>query len=91
MDHPRGRSRGFGFVYFDRAEDAVKAKDYATETAMEIGGHKVRVDYSLTRRAHTPTPGQCTFAIISVKSLIFFRHGSTSSAFAPQSTTAPKL
>ena len=25
---------GFGFVYFDRAEDAVKAKEYATDTAM---------------------------------------------------------
>uniref|UniRef100_A0A914DA40 RRM domain-containing protein n=1 Tax=Acrobeloides nanus TaxID=290746 RepID=A0A914DA40_9BILA len=58
MDHPRGRSRGFGFVYFSRAEDAVKAKEYATDTAMEIDGHKVRVDYSLTKRAHTPTPGQ---------------------------------
>jgi RNA recognition motif-containing protein len=34
MDHPRGRSRGFGFVYFSRTEDAVKAKEYATDTAM---------------------------------------------------------
>jgi transformer-2 protein len=37
-------------------EDAVEAKEAAPGT--EIDGHKIRVDYSVTQRAHTPTPGQ---------------------------------
>ena len=24
---------------------------------MELDGHKIRVDFSITERAHTPTPG----------------------------------
>ncbi|PAV84190.1 hypothetical protein WR25_06117 [Diploscapter pachys] len=55
-DHPTGRSRGFGFVYFDRVECATKARDKLNGS--EVDGHKIRVDYSLTKRAHTPTPGQ---------------------------------
>uniref|UniRef100_A0A0K0DEV7 RRM domain-containing protein n=1 Tax=Angiostrongylus cantonensis TaxID=6313 RepID=A0A0K0DEV7_ANGCA len=55
-DHPTGRSRGFGFVYFERLEDACAARDKLS--GQEIDGHKIRVDYSLTKRAHTPTPGQ---------------------------------
>uniref|UniRef100_A0A183GBS5 RRM domain-containing protein n=1 Tax=Heligmosomoides polygyrus TaxID=6339 RepID=A0A183GBS5_HELPZ len=60
-DHPTGRSRGFGFVYFDRLEDACAARDKLS--GKEIDGHKIRVDYSLTKRAHTPTPGQYMGAI----------------------------
>ncbi|VDK48745.1 unnamed protein product [Anisakis simplex] len=55
FDRPTGRSRGFGFIYFDKLEDAVKAKEKLTGS--EVDGHKVRVDYSVTKRAHTPTPG----------------------------------
>lgn len=55
FDHPTGRSRGFGFVYFEKLEDAVIAKEQVAGT--EIDGHKVRVDFSITKRAHTPTPG----------------------------------
>ncbi|KAM3723323.1 Transformer-2 protein [Dirofilaria immitis] len=55
FDHPTGRSRGFGFVYFKRIEDAIEAKDRIAGT--EIDGHKIRIDYSITKRPHTPTPG----------------------------------
>ncbi|KAF4527019.1 hypothetical protein B566_EDAN001567 [Ephemera danica] len=50
-----GRSRGFSFVYFDSTEDAKVAKEQCT--GMEIDGRRIRVDYSITQRAHTPTPG----------------------------------
>lgn len=55
FDHPSGRSRGFGFVYFERMEDAMEAKEKLA--GAEVDGHRVRVDYSITKRAHTPTPG----------------------------------
>uniref|UniRef100_A0A915Q4U0 RRM domain-containing protein n=1 Tax=Setaria digitata TaxID=48799 RepID=A0A915Q4U0_9BILA len=55
FDHPTGRSRGFGFVYFKKIEDAVEAKERVAGT--EIDGHKIRIDYSITKRPHTPTPG----------------------------------
>ncbi|CAI4230532.1 unnamed protein product [Auanema sp. JU1783] len=55
-DHPTGRSRGFGFIYFQRLEDATAARDEMNGS--EVDGQKIRVDYSITRRAHTPTPGQ---------------------------------
>ncbi|KRT79251.1 RNA binding protein, partial [Oryctes borbonicus] len=50
-----GRSRGFSFVYFENTEDAKVAKDQCT--GMKINGKSIRVDYSITERAHTPTPG----------------------------------
>ncbi|KRZ18098.1 Transformer-2 -like protein beta [Trichinella zimbabwensis] len=54
-DHPSGRSRGFGFVYFDTVEDAVLARERAAGS--EIDGHRIRIDFSITKRPHTPTPG----------------------------------
>ena len=33
----------------------VQAKDQAT--GIEIDGRRIRVDFSITERAHTPTPG----------------------------------
>ncbi|KAK2177570.1 hypothetical protein NP493_591g01008 [Ridgeia piscesae] len=54
-DHQTGRSRGFAFIYFRCVEDAVEAKDQAT--GIEIDGRRIRVDFSITERAHTPTPG----------------------------------
>lgn len=54
-DHQTGRSRGFAFIYMRNLEDAEEAKERAPGT--EIDGRKVRVDYSITERAHTPTPG----------------------------------
>jgi len=54
-DHQTGKSRGFAFLYFKDLEDAVEAKEQAAGS--EIDGRKIRVDYSITKRAHTPTPG----------------------------------
>jgi len=54
-DRKTGRSRGFGFVTFEDIEDAREARDAVS--GMEIDGRAVRVDYSVTKRAHTPTPG----------------------------------
>lgn len=54
-DRQSGRSRGFGFVYYETVEDAREAK--ASTNGLEIDGRRIRVDYSITKRAHTPTPG----------------------------------
>nr|CAI8059048.1 transformer-2.1 isoform 1 [Altica lythri] len=55
IDAKTGRSRGFSFVYFENVEDAKVAKEQCT--GMKINGKSIRVDYSITERAHTPTPG----------------------------------
>jgi len=54
-DRGTGRSRGFGFIYFDKIEDARDAKK--DTHGNEIEGQKVRVDFSLTDRPHDRTPG----------------------------------
>lgn len=54
-DHQTGRSRGFAFVYFKDADDAVDAKEHVN--GVELDGRRLRVDYSITKRPHTPTPG----------------------------------
>ncbi|XP_063536772.1 transformer-2 protein homolog alpha isoform X2 [Cydia strobilella] len=55
IDAKTGRSRGFCFVYYESQEDAKVAKNECT--GMEIDGRRIRVDFSITQRAHTPTPG----------------------------------
>lgn len=50
-----GRSRGFAFIYFESMEDAKAAKESCN--GIEIDGRRIRVDFSITQRAHTPTPG----------------------------------
>ncbi|RHZ78149.1 hypothetical protein Glove_167g53 [Diversispora epigaea] len=55
-DHRSDRSRGFGFVYMNSVEEASIAKDKTN--GMEVNGRNMRVDYSLTQRPHTPTPGE---------------------------------
>lgn len=54
-DAQSGRSRGFAFVYFQNVADAAEAKERCN--GIDIDGRKIRVDFSLTQRAHTPTPG----------------------------------
>ncbi|XP_051948452.1 transformer-2 protein homolog alpha-like isoform X1 [Xyrauchen texanus] len=54
-DQRTGRSRGFSFVYFERISDAKEAMERAN--GMELDGRRIRVDYSITKRPHTPTPG----------------------------------
>ncbi|XP_037090081.1 transformer-2 protein homolog alpha-like isoform X2 [Pollicipes pollicipes] len=54
-DAQTGRSRGFAFVYFENLEDAKRAKDDCN--GIEIDNRKIRVDFSITKRPHTPTPG----------------------------------
>ncbi|VUZ56113.1 unnamed protein product [Hymenolepis diminuta] len=54
-DNVTGNSRGFGFVYMKHLADAKEAKHDAH--GMEIDGRPIRVDYSVTQRPHSPTPG----------------------------------
>ena len=49
------RSRGFAFVTFEDEQDATDARDALN--GKNIDGRDVRVDYSITKRAHSPTPG----------------------------------
>merc|ERR1719483_1394367 len=55
LDGKTGRSRGFSFVYFESAEDAKAAKEAMCD--QEIDGRRIRVDFSITKRSRTPTPG----------------------------------
>ncbi|BFG03837.1 transformer-2 sex-determining protein [Drosophila madeirensis] len=55
IDAQTNRSRGFCFIYFENVADARVAKDACC--GMEIDNRHIRVDYSITQRAHTPTPG----------------------------------
>ena len=55
LDGHTGRSRGFAFIYYENIEDAEEARK--TMTGTEMDGRKIRVDFSITKRAHTPTPG----------------------------------
>ncbi|KAI8883755.1 RNA-binding domain-containing protein [Backusella circina FSU 941] len=55
-DHRSNRSRGFGFVYFKDQNEAARAREALN--GMDIDGRKIRVDYSVTHRPHTPTPGE---------------------------------
>merc|ERR1712192_204387 len=55
LDGHSGRSRGFAFIYYENVEDATEARNAMSGTEMD--GRKIRVDFSITKRAHTPTPG----------------------------------
>ena len=55
LDGHSGRSRGFAFVYYENIKDATAAR--AEMNSLDLDGRKIRVDYSITKRPHTPTPG----------------------------------
>ncbi|KAL7293651.1 hypothetical protein TKK_0012731 [Trichogramma kaykai] len=55
IDAKTKRPKGFCFVYFESMLDAKAAKEQCS--GMEIDGRRIRVDFSITERAHTPTPG----------------------------------
>ena len=52
-DHQSRHSRGFSFVYLEDVNNAKEAKGHASETELDV--HSIRVDLSITKRAHTPT------------------------------------
>ena len=49
LDRETRRSRGFGFVEFENAEDAFRAKEELDETEME--GRTIKVDFAIERPA----------------------------------------
>lgn len=54
-DAKTGNSRGFGFIYYAQTDQASNARSECN--GMTLDGKRIRVDYSITKRAHTPTPG----------------------------------
>ncbi|KAF2071140.1 hypothetical protein CYY_007546 [Polysphondylium violaceum] len=56
MDRKTGRSKCFGFVYFDLKDDASRAKDETQ--GLELHGKQIRTDFSATKKPHDPTPGK---------------------------------
>ncbi|XP_037939627.1 transformer-2 protein homolog alpha-like [Teleopsis dalmanni] len=54
-DAKTGRSREFGFIYFKHLSDA----KYAVQNCahLHVHGRKVRIDFSISKRPHKPTPG----------------------------------
>merc|ERR1712048_1066367 len=55
-DNYTGESRGFAFVTMKKMHDAEDAKEALTD--YELDGRHIRVDYSITKKAHSPTPGR---------------------------------
>jgi len=49
------KSRGYGFIHFENVDDAARARE--AMYGVELQGFKLRVDFSLTREGHKPTPG----------------------------------
>jgi len=54
-DRGTRKSRGFGFITFEHPDDAADAREAIN--GMTIDDRKVRVDFSITKKAHSPTPG----------------------------------
>ncbi|EPZ32016.1 RNA recognition motif domain-containing protein [Rozella allomycis CSF55] len=50
------RSRGFGFINYSTISEAEEAVKKASGTLMD--GREIRVDFSATKKPHTPTPGE---------------------------------
>jgi transformer-2 protein len=57
-DKKTGESRRFGFATFEKQEDATAAKEACDAAGgLDIDNVHARVDYSLTHKPHTSTPG----------------------------------
>lgn len=56
FDRRSNQSRGFGFITFETIDEAKKALE--ATAGMSLMGRTIRVDYSKTERAHSPTPGK---------------------------------
>jgi len=54
-DHHTGRSKGYAFIYYKTINQAEKARNEMTGTI--VSGKSIRVDFSITDAAHSPTPG----------------------------------
>lgn len=74
---PRGDSRGFGFVSFERQRDADYARERMTDTLFD--GMTIRVDYSISRGPHRKTPG-CYMGDNRQVRRDYHRHGSNYSS-----------
>lgn len=72
-DPRTNRSRGFGFIYFNRAEDASVALQNMHKT--ELDGHVIRVDFSISSREHQPTPGVYMGSSLRRDSYSYRRYG----------------
>ena len=55
-DRSTGSSRGFGFITFYEQSAADAAREALN--GYNLDGREIRVDYSLTKSAHKPTPGK---------------------------------
>ena len=55
IDRKTQISKGYAFIYFENPMDAQNAKEACT--GIELDGRPIRVDFSLTKRPHSPTPG----------------------------------
>lgn len=55
-DQRSERSRGFGFIKMATIDDAEKCIEALN--GIDIHGRRIRVDFSATKRPHSPTPGQ---------------------------------
>jgi len=62
-DRGTGQSRGFGFITFDDKADAKDAVEDMNGALLD--DRKIRVAFSLTKKEHSPTPGQYMGAPIS--------------------------
>lgn len=54
-DHHTGRSKGYAFIYYKTINQAEEARNEMTGTI--VNGKSIRVDFSITDAAHSPTPG----------------------------------
>ncbi|KZW03809.1 RNA-binding domain-containing protein [Exidia glandulosa HHB12029] len=55
-DQRSDRSRGFGFIQMGSPDEAARCIEALN--GVDLNGRRIRVDYSVTERAHAPTPGE---------------------------------